>query len=104
VPYEEDHTRGKDRPLIIIGRIIDGDTVSRPGDLAAFMLSSKDHSDETGWVAIGEGGWDAETRDSWVRVDRLFAVTSSAVRREGASLSRAAYDRVIEAARDGGRG
>jgi hypothetical protein len=103
VPYEEDHARGKDRPLIIIGRIVDKDAASRPGDLAAFMLSSKDHSDDPGWVAIGEGGWDAEARDSWVRVDRLFAVAASSVRREGETLNRAAYYRVIEAARNVGR-
>jgi hypothetical protein len=102
VPYEEDHAWGKDRPLIIIGRTVDQDAASKPGGLGAFMLSSKDHADDPGWVWIGEGGWDAEARDSWVRVDRLLAVTGANVRREGATLSRDAYDRVIEAVREVG--
>ena len=36
VPYEEDHTQGKDRPVILVGR--DGEY------LLAFMMTSKDHN------------------------------------------------------------
>ena len=36
VPYEEDHTQGKDRPVLLVGR-------SGPR-LLALMLTSKDHS------------------------------------------------------------
>jgi PemK-like, MazF-like toxin of type II toxin-antitoxin system len=100
VPFEEDHSIGKDRPLIVIGRTLASDGVVMAGDLAAFMLSSKDRSDDPRWVAIGDGGWDADVRDSWVRVDRLFAVTIE----EGSSLNRSAYDRVVEAARESAGG
>jgi hypothetical protein len=100
VPFEEDHSIGKDRPLIVIGRTLASDGAVMAGDLASFMLSSKDRSDDPRWVAIGDGGWDADVRDSWVRVDRLFAVPVEAVRREGSSLNRSAYDRVVEAARE----
>lgn len=103
VPYEEDHSRGKDRPLVIIGRPDTAGGAMRPTDLAAFLLSSKDHADDHGWVAIGPGGWDADGRDSWVRVDRLLVVDADDVRREGATLQRGAYDRVIEAAQQSAR-
>src|ERR671937_230285 len=35
VPYEDDASRGKDRPVLIIGRV--------GGDLAGLLLTSKDH-------------------------------------------------------------
>lgn len=93
VPYEEDHGQGKDRPLVAIGRAVDA-----PGDLVAFMLSSRDHDGDDGWVGIGGGGWDREGRPSWVRVDRPLAVTPDAVRREGAALDERAFLRVLDEA------
>lgn len=98
VPYEEDHTTGKDRPVLVIGR--EGDW------LIALALTSKDHDRdedqerESGreWVDIGAGSWDRRGRPSEVRVNRLIRVDPNAVRREGAVLSRARYDAVVAAA------
>ncbi|MBA3234321.1 MAG: type II toxin-antitoxin system PemK/MazF family toxin [Propionibacteriales bacterium] len=99
VPYEEDHSRGKDRPVLIIGHV--------GRDLAGLMLTSKDHDrdadQEAGhgrhWIDVGSGGWDRERRPSEVRLDRLIRVDPTQVRREGASLDKALFDSVVRAAR-----
>ncbi|MFY9913886.1 MAG: type II toxin-antitoxin system PemK/MazF family toxin [Nocardioidaceae bacterium] len=102
VPYEEDASRGKDRPILIIGR--------REGarrQLVGLMLTSKDHDRDAAreaghgryWMDIGTGGWDAQRRPSEVRLDRLLEVDTRDVRREGAALDRAVFDRVVTAAR-----
>ncbi|GAA4506860.1 type II toxin-antitoxin system PemK/MazF family toxin [Brevibacterium yomogidense] len=100
VPYEEDHTRGKDRPVLVIGR--DGRW------LLALMLTSKDnipggvgdvHTDEHGtpYINIGSGGWDAQGRPSEVRLDRIIRVEQSAVRREGAVMPMDRFSSVVDA-------
>ncbi len=102
VPYEEDSSRGKDRPILIIGRR-EGDS----GQLVGLMLTSKDHDRDAAqeashgrhWMDIGTGGWDSQRRPSEVRLDRLLEVDSHAVRREGAALDRAIFDRVVAATR-----
>lgn len=90
VAYEEDARVGKDRPVAIVGRAEDH-------RLVALQLSSRDHSGEGDWLAIGTGPWDHEGRRSWLRRDRLLAVPAVAVRREGAVLPRTTYDSVIAA-------
>jgi hypothetical protein len=87
VAFEEDARVGKDRPVAILGRTQDH-------RLVGMMLSSRDHSGDRAWLAIGSGPWDSEGRPSWLRRDRLLAVPASAVRREGAVLPRATYDAV----------
>ncbi len=95
VPYEEDHGRGKDRPVLLVGA--DGPW------LLGVMLTSKDHSrdarDEARWgrywLDIGSGPWDAQGRDSEVRLDRVVRVDRGGVRREGAVVGRAVFDRVV---------
>jgi hypothetical protein len=99
VPFEEDESQGKDRPVLVIGR--DGRT------LLALALSSKDHDvdaeDEARygrhWMDIGSGTWDREGRPSEVRLDRLLRLEERGVRREGAVLDRATFDAVIRRAR-----
>jgi len=94
VPFEEDDGRGKDRPVLVIGR--DGDA------LLVLMLSSKDHdldaADEARhgrhWVDVGTGSWDRQGRPSEVRVDRVLRLDPADVRREGATLGRARFDEV----------
>jgi hypothetical protein len=101
VPYEEDHSRGKDRPVLVVGR--DG------AWLLALMLTSKDHDRDEAqearagrhWVDIGAGDWDARGRPSEVRVDRVIRVDPSAVRRAGAALDRRTFA-LVEAAVRGG--
>lgn len=93
VPYEDDPRLGKDRPIVVVGHALDA-----AGELAALQLSSRDHTGDSGWLRIGTGDWDAGGRVSWVRVDRLLAVTPGAVRREGATLAPQAFLAVVEAA------
>lgn len=94
VPFEEDPAHGKDRPLAIVGRASE-----KPGDLICFLLSTKDHADDEGWVLIGSGEWDEQHRPSWVNVARPLAVTPEGVRREGGNLSREQFEAVVAAAR-----
>lgn len=95
VPYEEDHSQGKDRPVLLVGT--DGPW------LLALQLTSKDHVGGTGqrsgrnWVDIGTGAWDRKGRPSEVRVDRVVRVDPDAVRREGAVLARDRFDDVARA-------
>ncbi len=99
VPYEEDASRGKDRPVLVIGR--------RGDQLLGLMLTSKDHDRDAAeearrgrhWMDVGTGAWDGRGRPSEVRLDRLLVLEESAVRREGAALDRSRFDAVLAAAR-----
>ncbi len=99
VPYEEDHTQGKDRPVLLIGR--DGRW------LLGVPLTSRDHDRDADqerragreWVDIGSGAWDRRGRPSEVRVNRILRVDPAAVRREGATLDRERFEQVAAAVR-----
>ena len=86
VPYEDDPSRGKDRPVVIIGRTGD--------DLAGVPLTSKDH-DRDDEIAVGTGPWDRDGRPSFAKVDQLLSIDPDAVRREGAILRRNHFDDVV---------
>lgn len=94
VPFEEDHTRGKDRPVLLIGH--DGPW------LLALQLTSQDHDRDAAqearwgryWMDIGSGDWDRRRRPSEVRLDRIVRVAPDDVRREGAVLDRRRFDAV----------
>ena len=94
VPFEEDHSQGKDRPALIIGRDHHW--------LLALQVSSQSHdrdfeaSQNRHWVGIGTGEWDSQRRPSDVRVDRVIRIDPGQVRRIGSVLSR---DRFNEVAR-----
>ena len=99
VPYEEDPARGKDRPVLLLGR--------RGGSWLGLMLTSQDHdldaADEARygryWMDVGSGGWDREGRPSEVRLDRLLQVAPDAIRREGAAVGAEVFAEVLAAAR-----
>jgi hypothetical protein len=87
VAYEDDPTRGKDRPVLVVGR--------DRSVLLGLMVSSKErHATERDWVGIGTGAWDYEGRESWVRLDRVLDVPEEGIRREGAILDREIFDAV----------
>ena len=100
VPYEDDPTQGKDRPVLLLGQ--------REGHWLGLMLTSQDHdrdaADEAShgrhWMDVGSGGWDREGRPSEVRLDRLLVLAPDGLRREGAALERVVFDEVVAAARD----
>jgi PemK-like, MazF-like toxin of type II toxin-antitoxin system len=85
VTYEEDPTRGKDRPVLVVGR--DHATL-----LGLMMSSQESHAADRSWVSIGSGSWDGEGRASWVRLDRVLDVPEESIRREGAILERRIFD------------
>ncbi|MCA1168964.1 type II toxin-antitoxin system PemK/MazF family toxin [Rothia kristinae] len=93
VPYEEDHRRGKDRPVLLVGR--DGRW------LLGLMLTSKDHTNaahrDDRYLDIGSGPWDRQGRASEILVDRVIRVDPGTVRREGAVLPREVFERVVRA-------
>jgi hypothetical protein len=98
VAYEDDPSRGKDRPVLVLAR--------NQGELICLQLTSKDHDRDAAqeasrgrhWTDIGFGGWDRERRPSEVRLDKLLRVREAAVRREGAALDRTVFDRVVREA------
>ena len=95
VAYEEDASRGKDRPVLVLAR--DGDA------LLCLQLTSKDHDRDAAqeaswgrhWTDIGSGDWDRERRPSEVRLDKVLRVREADVRREGAALDRRRFDEVV---------
>ena len=94
VPYEEDHSRGKDRPVLIVGRDQQW--------LLALQLTSKDHDRDAAdearhgrrWIDIGSGPWDRQGRPSEVRLDRVLRISPDNLRREGATLGRDKFEQV----------
>ncbi|CAG7573582.1 hypothetical protein FB554_1744 [Barrientosiimonas humi] len=129
VPFEEDHTRGKDRPVLLVGwdrsgeeraAQVAGDEGARGRSgvrpsategatrwLLALQLTSKDHDRDAEqerragrlWMDIGSGAWDVRGRPSEVRLNRVIRVDPAAVRREGAALDRQVFEAVAAAAR-----
>lgn len=93
VPYEEDDGRGKDRPVLVVGR--------EGRDLVGLMLSSQaDRADDRNWVGIGSGTWDGQGRPSYVRLDRVIEVGEHEIRREGAVLAEARFNLVADELRE----
>lgn len=87
VPYAENDGRGKDRPVLVIGR------ESRER-VYAVKLTSKPRDGERDFLSIGAGPWDSQGRESWVDVDQLYSVHVDGMRREAAVLDRDRFDRV----------
>lgn len=90
VPYEEDHGRGKDRPVLLVG--------TNGRYLLGLMLTSKDH-DQGGngsgeYVDVGTGSWDRLQRPSEANLGRILQISPDAIRREGAVLDRKRFDLV----------
>src|SRR5271166_3733304 len=85
VVYEDDPTRGKDRPVLVVGR-------DRSVLLGLMVSSHERHAADPYWVRIGSGDWDYQGRESWVRLDRVLDVPEEGIRREGAILSRELFD------------
>ena len=85
VVYEDDPTRGKDRPVLVVGR--------ERETLLGLMLSSQNHhADDPCWVGVGTGSWDYDGRPSWVRLDRVLDVPEEGIRREGAIMDRTTFE------------
>ncbi|MCE0539120.1 type II toxin-antitoxin system PemK/MazF family toxin [Kineosporia rhizophila] len=100
VPYEEDHSQGKDRPVLVVAE--------HRGHLLGLMLTSKDHDRDAAqearygrrWMDVGPGAWDRQNRPSEVRLDRVLQLNPAAVRREGAALPRPVFEKVAAGVRE----
>ena len=86
VPFEEDPTQGKDRPIVVIGR--------RGDRLVGVPLTSK-RDDREAQVSVGTGAWDHRVRESFARVWRMLDVDPDRMRREGAILARDRFDALV---------
>ena len=82
VPYEEDYSRGKDRPVLLVGH--------SGKYLLGLMLTSRDHDGDDSradaYVDIGTGPWDRQRRPSEAKLDRILQINPQDIRREGAIL------------------
>lgn len=90
VPYEENDGRGKDRPVLVIGR-------QSADRVLAVRMTSKAHDGDRDYLAIGSGRWDSQGRPSWVDIEQLYSVHVDGMRREAAVLDRTRYDLVADA-------
>jgi len=90
VPYEEDYSRGKDRPVLLVGH--------HGKYLLGLMMTSRDRvasgSASDLYVDLGSGAWDRQGRASEVRLDRILRIRPDSVRREGAVLDKARFEKV----------
>lgn len=86
VPFEEDPSQGKDRPVVVIGR--------RGSKLVGVPLTTK-RDDREAQVPIGTGRWDAQARASYARVWRMLDLEPGSIRREGAILAPDRFERLI---------
>ncbi len=90
VPYAENDGRGKDRPVLIIGRQ-DSERVY------AVRLTSKSHDGDRDFISVGQGLWDAQGRPSWIDIEQLYSVHATGMRREASALDHARFARVADA-------
>lgn len=90
VPYEEDHSKGKDRPVLLVGH--------NGPHLLGLMLTSKDHDQDSSrsedYVDIGTGSWDRQQRPSEANLGRVLRISPDSIRREGAVLERKRFELV----------
>jgi len=90
VPYEENDGRGKDRPVLVIGR--------QSGErVYAVRMTSKAHDGDRDFLSIGSGSWDSQGRESWVDIEQLYSVHEHGLRREAAVLDTRRFSRVAHA-------
>jgi hypothetical protein len=95
VPFEDDPTQGKDRPVLVVGQDARW--------LLGLMLTSKDHDRDAAdearwgrrWFDVGAGPWDSQRRPSAVRLDRVLRIDPAGIRREGAIMDESTFDRVV---------
>lgn len=90
VPYEEGDGRGKDRPVLVIGR-------QSKERVYAVRMTSKAHEGDRDYIPIGAGAWDSQGRPSWVDIEQLYSVHVEGTRREAATLDRERYIVVAKA-------
>lgn len=86
VPFQEDPSQGKDRPVVVIGR--------RGDRLVGIPLTTKP-DDREAQFKMGTGGWDPKRRTSYARIWRLVDIGPHSMRREGAILDAERFDALV---------
>lgn len=86
VPFQEDPSQGKDRPVAVIGR--------RGTKLVGVPLTTK-RDDREAQVPMGTGRWDSQRRESYARIWRLLDLEPGDVRREGAVLAPERFEQLV---------
>ncbi len=88
VPFEDDPSQSKDRPVLVIGRV-EGGTA-----FAAVQLTSqvRGRSNE---LPVGTGSWDRQGRQSALKLDRIVQIDGTNFRREGSVFDHKKFDAVI---------
>ncbi len=94
VPYEDDPSQGKDRPVLVIGFV---------GRRRVGVALTSKNTGRDDHVELGVGAWDREGRVSYAKLDRFIDLELVPIRREGAVLDRARFDGVARALRRIGR-
>ena len=87
VPFQEDPTQGKDRPVVVIGR--------RGVNLLAIPLTTK-ADDREAQFKLGTGGWDPRRRTSYARIWRLVEIPPHAMRREAGVLDAERFEGLVK--------
>lgn len=90
VPFEENDGRGKDRPVLVIGR-------QSADRVWAVRMTSKAQEGSRDYLPIGAGAWDSQGRPSWVDIEQLYSVHTTGMRREAATLDKERYILVARA-------
>lgn len=90
VPFAENDGRGKDRPVLVIGR-------HGTERVFAVRLTSTSHDGDRDFLALGGGPWDAQQRPSWADLRQLYSVHRDGMRREASALDLNRFSRVAEA-------
>lgn len=90
VPYTENDGRGKDRPVLVIGR-------QDAQRVYAVRLTSKPHEGDHDFLALGTGAWDSRGRPSWVDIEQLYSVHAAGMRREASALDLKRFVKIADA-------
>ena len=90
MPYAENDGRGKDRPVLVIGR-------QDAQRVYAVRLTSKPHEGDHDFLALGTGPWDTQGRPSWVDIEQLYSVHTAGMRREASALELKRFVKIADA-------
>lgn len=86
VPFEDDPSQSKDRPVIVIGR-------AKNGNLVGLQLTSKGHHRAS--RSVGKGSWDSSGRESFVKFDRIVQIDGRNYRKEGAAMGQDQFAGIV---------